>query len=71
MGLLLGFPNIVTAFYIAFLTGAFVSLILILWGKKKLKNGTIPFGPFLIFGTYVTLLYGDFITRYFLTLLLH
>lgn len=71
MGLLLGFPYIVTAFYTAFLTGAFVSLILIIWKKKKLRNSTIPFGPFLIFGTYLTLLYGPVITSYFLHLVLH
>ncbi len=71
MGLLLGFPNIITAFYIAFLTGAFVSLILILWRIKKLKNGTIPFGPFLVFGTYVCLLYGNSITTFFLHVLIH
>ncbi|MCL5438449.1 MAG: prepilin peptidase, partial [Patescibacteria group bacterium] len=46
MGLFLGFPKIITALYAAFLTGAVVSCILILWGRKKFFGGTIPFGPF-------------------------
>lgn len=59
MGILLGFPNIIVALYVAFLTGAVVSLILVLSRKKKLRGGVIPFGPFLIFGTYVALFWGD------------
>lgn len=59
MGILLGFPGIVVGLYVAFLTGAVVSVILILIGKKKLKGGVIPFGPFLIFGTYIALFWGE------------
>jgi len=58
MGLVLGFPNIVVAFYLAFLTGAFVGVILILLGKAKLKQ-KIAFGPFLVFGTIFSLLWGE------------
>lgn len=58
MGLFLGFPKIIIAFYLAFLTGAFVSLILIVLGKKKMKS-TVAFGPFLIFATVATLLFGS------------
>ncbi len=64
MGLLLGFPGIIVAFYAAFLTGTFISLILILAGKKRLRGSTIPFGPFLILGTYVALLWGDMIVSF-------
>ena len=71
MGLVLGFPNIITALYIAFLTGALISLILVVWGKKKLKGTTIPFGPFLVLGTVVCLFWGDTITQYAITLLFH
>lgn len=58
MGLILGFPKIVIALYCAFLTGALVSIILILAGYKRFGN-TIPFGPFLVFGTLVALFLGD------------
>ena len=57
MGLLLGFPNIILAFYIAFLTGAGYSIILILWARLKLKD-SIPFGPFLVLGTFASLYLG-------------
>ncbi len=57
MGLSLGFPKIVVAFYLAFLTGAFFSIILILLGKAKLKQ-KIAFGPFLVFSTIVSFLWG-------------
>ncbi len=59
MGYVLGFPKIVLAVYIAFLTGAGISLILVLANKKKLKGGTIPFGPFLVFATIVSLFWGQ------------
>jgi leader peptidase (prepilin peptidase) / N-methyltransferase len=68
MGLVLGFPDIVTAFYIAFLTGAAYSLILILWGKLKLKDA-IPFGPFLVLGTLISLFLGEQILSFILPLL--
>lgn len=58
MGLLLGFPNIIIACYIAFLTGAGVGVILILLGKKKLKE-KIAFGPFLVTGTIIAYFFGN------------
>lgn len=69
MGVLLGFPNIVVALYVAFLTGAIVSIILILTGKKELKGGVIPFGPFLIFGTYIALFWGVWLGQLAMTYL--
>jgi len=64
IGLLLGFSGTIAALYIAFLTGALLSLILILMGRKKLKGGTIPFGPFLILGTYISFFWRDAISSY-------
>jgi len=57
MGLALGFPQIIAGLYIAFLTGAAISLILIVYGKKKLKS-TVPFGPFLVTATFIAYLWG-------------
>ena len=58
MGLILGFPKIIIALYLAFLTGALVGVILIL-SKKKRFGQHIPFGPFLVGGTVVSMFYGN------------
>lgn len=65
MGYIAGFPKIVTAIYIAFLTGAAAGVILIIGGKKKLKS-KISFGPFLILGLVAALIFGDKLTVWFL-----
>jgi len=59
IGIVLGFPKILAALYLAFLTGAICGIILIIWRKKKLKGGTIPFGPFLIIGAVLSLFFGE------------
>jgi leader peptidase (prepilin peptidase) / N-methyltransferase len=64
MGFILGFPNIILALYLAFVTGAIVAILLIAVHRKKFKGGTIPFGPFLVFGTIVSLLWGNFLINY-------
>jgi len=60
LGLFLGFPDIVLALYIAFLTGGGTGIILILWKKKRLKS-SVPFGPFLILGTLITFYFASLI----------
>ena len=35
IGIVLGFPKIITALYLAFLTGAIVGSILIIWRKRN------------------------------------
>lgn len=58
MGLILGWPKIIVALYLAFLTGAFFGVILILLKKKKFGQH-IPFGPFLTTATFVSLFWGE------------
>lgn len=58
LGLVLGFPKVIIAFYLAFLTGAVIGFILIIWGKKKLKSA-IPFGPFLILGAALSIFFAE------------
>lgn len=65
MGLFLGFPRLVVALYLAFLTGAVVGVILILLGKKKFKS-EIPFGPFLVGAAFIALFWGERIWQFFL-----
>jgi len=63
-GLFLGFPKIIVALYMAFLTGAILGVILILVRKKRLKS-KVPFGPFLILATFISLFYGERIWHFF------
>ena len=65
MGLFLGFPKIIVAFYLAFLTGALIGVILVL-GKKKRFKSEIAFGPFLAGATFIALFWGDKIWQFFL-----
>lgn len=59
LGLLLGFPLIVFCLYLAFLTGAAVSIILVIWKKLRFFGGTIPFGPFLAASAIFALFFGE------------
>ena len=67
IGLHLGFPNILVALFSAFFTGAIIGLILIAQSKKTLKS-KVPFGPFLVFGTFLATLYGESIINWYCNL---
>ncbi len=66
LGLFLGFPLIIVGLYAAFLTGSLVSLILVAMGLKKMRGGTIAFGPFLSIGAFVGYFFGTKIINFFL-----
>jgi leader peptidase (prepilin peptidase)/N-methyltransferase len=57
IGLFNGFPFNVLAIFLGFVFGAMTSLVLIILGKKTMKD-TVPFGPFLILGSVATLFWG-------------
>ena len=67
MGLFLGFPEILTALFLAVFLGGIIGVGLIIAGKKKLKS-QIPFGPFLIIGTYLALFFGQSLINWYLNL---
>ena len=67
MGFILGFPNILVALFFAFFTGAIIGLILIAQSKKTLKS-MVPFGPFLVFGTFLAMFYGELIINWYCNL---
>jgi len=69
MGLILGFPNILVALFLAFFLGAIIGLGLIFSGRKTLKS-KIPFGPFLITGTFIGLFCGGQIINWYLSFLI-
>lgn len=69
MGLFLGYPNIFVALFLAFFIGASIGLILIALGKKTLKS-EIPFGPFLVSGTFLAIFFGEGIINWYLSFFL-
>jgi prepilin signal peptidase PulO-like enzyme (type II secretory pathway) len=75
MGLLLGFPNILVALFLAFFFGAIIGIMLMTFptragGEKKSLKSEIPFGPFLIVGTFVAMLWGNQLISWYLNFLI-
>lgn len=60
IGFLVGFPQIIVAYYVAFLTGACLGIILVLDKKKKFSE-SLPFGPFLLLGMTISILWGNYL----------
>ena len=67
IGLFNGFPLNIFAIFLGFLVGSIVSIALILLKKKTLKD-IIPFGPFLIIGSFIALGWGNILLTWYLTL---
>ena len=65
MGLFLSWPNILVALSVAFGTGAIVGLVLMLL-KRKTMRSEVPFGPFLILGTFTALFLGEKLVDFYL-----
>ncbi|HUW71910.1 MAG TPA: prepilin peptidase [Candidatus Humimicrobiaceae bacterium] len=64
MGLVLGWPNIAIALFSAFLIGAIIGIVLIILAKKTFKS-EVPFGPFLVTGTFLALFWGQEIINFY------
>jgi len=64
MGLLLGFPCILVALFFSFLIGAIIGIGLILTKRKTMKS-EVPFGPFLVIGTFIALFWGEIIINWY------
>ena len=60
MGLILGLKFGLIALFLSYLIGAIFGIMIIL---KNKKNNIIPFGPFLAFGTFITLFYGNYFLK--------
>jgi prepilin signal peptidase PulO-like enzyme (type II secretory pathway) len=69
MGLVLSWPNILLALFLAFFIGATVGIGLIISNKKTLKS-EIPFGPFLVTGTFLALFWGNELISWYQALFL-
>jgi prepilin signal peptidase PulO-like enzyme (type II secretory pathway) len=69
MGLFLGWLNIIIALFLGVFFGAIIGLALIFLGKKKISS-EIPFGPFLITGTFIAFFWGSQIISWYFNLIL-
>lgn len=69
MGWLLGWPRSLIAFFLAFVLGAFVGVLLIVFGKKKMRS-KIAFGPFLVLATLLALMYGNQLWQWYMRMIL-
>jgi len=68
LGLLLGWPKVLVALFLSFIIGAIVALFLLAMKKKKMGQ-VIPFGPFLVLATVISLMWGNQIFAWYLSLL--
>ncbi|NCN94867.1 prepilin peptidase [Candidatus Wolfebacteria bacterium] len=57
LGIIMGWPDILGAAFLAFIIGSVFSLIFVALNKKKMKD-IIPFGPFFAFGALLVFFFG-------------
>lgn len=67
MGALLGWPQVLTALFLAYLLGSIFAIGLLL-AKKKHWGDKLPFGTFLSLATFIVLLYGDILINWYWSL---
>lgn len=67
MALFLGWPSVLVAVFSAFWLGTLVGLPLVIFGKKKMQS-QIPFGPFLIIGTFIAFFWSSQIIQWYLSI---
>jgi len=65
IGIVVGFPLVFVALFLAVVSGGLISWILILVRAKSRKQ-SIPFGPFLSLGAIATLLWGTNILDWYM-----
>lgn len=66
VGLITGFPLVIVAIVLTILIGAAVSLALLVFRLRSLGD-YVPYGPFLVAGATITLLWGPRIAAWFLS----
>lgn len=67
VGFFLGWPNILVTLFLAFFIGALIGVGLVISGKKTLKS-EVPFGTFLVTGTFIALFWSKEIINWYLNL---
>jgi leader peptidase (prepilin peptidase) / N-methyltransferase len=64
IALLLGWPKVLVGLFFAFIMGGVVGSVLLLLGKKKVGQ-VIPFGPFIIVGAVLSLVWGEAVFNWY------
>lgn len=67
LGLFLGFPGTLLALFLSFAVGAAYGIILIAFGRKRLKS-QVPFAPFLVIGTFISFFFYSGIVGWYMSL---
>jgi prepilin signal peptidase PulO-like enzyme (type II secretory pathway) len=65
VGMITGYPLVIEAIVLTILIGAVVSLVLLITRVRSLTD-YVPYGPFLIAGAAITLLWGYGVAEWFL-----
>lgn len=65
MGVILGWKLIIVALFVSYLLGSVISIIIVL-KKKQFFGIKIPFAPFLVIGTFITIFIGEEILKWYL-----
>lgn len=68
MGLVLGWPGILAALFLAFFAGSVVGLALVATRQKEMR-GEIPFGPFLAGASLAVMFFGERLIDWYLNIL--
>lgn len=68
LGLILGWQKLAVALFLAFVLGASFGVALLVAKRKTLRQ-VIPFGPFLVLATYISLVFGAQIFSWYVSLL--
>jgi leader peptidase (prepilin peptidase)/N-methyltransferase len=68
LGAFLGWQGVIVFLFIAFFAGAVVG-VAVLAARRSEADHTIPFGPFIALGAFLTMTWGSAIVRWYLTTL--
>ena len=68
LGAFLGWQGVIVFLFIAFFVGAVVG-VAVLAARRSEGDHTVPFGPFIALGAFVTMVWGEAIVRWYLSTL--
>jgi len=69
MGVMLGYPHIITVLMVSYLMGGIFAIPLLVTGKKQFGD-KLPFGTFLTVATIITLLTGDSLWQWYISIII-